>query len=148
VLRDVVVIDLTRFCRDASAGRNLITVFSTVNSLAQIFSHPALERIPIVAWPLRAARWRSMHASRDMIFRIVKKRRVLCSLVTSRLHAMQCMPVARAIRHYLSPTRSRGARPRKIFSADTALCASHKLICAKLRKQFSDADAHARHVGQ
>jgi len=45
VLRDVVVIDLTRFCRDASAGRNLITVFSTVNSLAQIFSCPALERI-------------------------------------------------------------------------------------------------------
>jgi len=34
VLRDVVVIDLTRFCRDASAGRNLITVFSTVNSPA------------------------------------------------------------------------------------------------------------------
>jgi len=34
VLRDVVVFDLTRFCRNASAGRNLITVFSTVNSPA------------------------------------------------------------------------------------------------------------------
>jgi len=61
-----------------------------------------------------------------------------------RLHATQRTRITPAMRCRAARTRSRARDPRKIIFAGTADCASHKLICAKVRKQFSSADGRAR----
>jgi hypothetical protein len=85
-----------------------------------------------------------MHAIRGSVLAIAKKCRVLCILIAWRLRATQRMRATQAIRCCPARTRYRARAPLKIFFAGTADCASHKLICAKLRKQFSSADRRAR----
>jgi hypothetical protein len=70
------------------------------------------------------------------ILSIVKKCRIFCSLVASTIASGATRVAMRIFRDDCARRRFEGTQPLKIFFLAATDCASHKLICAKLRRNF------------
>ena len=85
-----------------------------------------------------------MHAARGTICRIAKKtpRFPQSFHIATPSHAMHACRAGESPLPIDNIIEGR-ARPWKIFSATVPVCASHKLICARSRRQSSGVQAHA-----
>jgi hypothetical protein len=145
VLRVFVLIRLTRFCRRRLLGRNLITVFSTVNTLTQLFSphrraalgcEPASEAgracLDRRVDPACKRSPREKHRKKSTFVRTIGMRPAL-----ARVREPDASSPSHAFAVRISPLA-------------TACCqfrffASHKAKCAELRKKYRvDVGANRR----
>ena len=128
---------VTRFCRERLLGRNLITVFPTVNNLSQ------------KKFPARARRAR--HAASRLLVEDARRMRCCTRMRMSKcrnagknatfpiLRIRECMRSHRITR-CRSPLREYTDMPESscdFVDERRRLCASHKPVCAKLRELFS-----------
>ena len=130
-----------------SAGRNLITVFSSVNTLVELFSGPsahASNADACVRWAIGAHALACERLARNLNFT-----KVLFFSTFDSCHR-QCAD-SRQKRIRVSPAVVRmPIRPQsgcKIICAGTRVFASHQPICAEMRKRFVAAK-HPIHTSE
>lgn len=130
---------ITRFCRQRLLGRNLITVFSTVNNLSQFFS----------LWPARGGGVNGgdrgcrcaccTHRNRSSCYGIYVKALFLSAFAKHQaMHAI-VHGNRSGSRAASTNARMRPDRPLKKNFRPGGFFASHNPICAKLRSRYSPA---------
>ena len=128
---------VTRFCRERLLGRNLITVFPTVNNLSQKKFPARARRARRAASRLRIRDARCARA--DARMRVGKCRNAGKNATFPILRIRECMRSHRITR-CRSPLREYTDMPESscdFVDERRRLCASHKPVCAKLRELFS-----------
>lgn len=122
-----------------SAGRNLITVFSSVNTLAKLFSRPACPLDSADCLALRSIGARAITCNCTARNFVITKVLFFSAFDS---HHWQCA----GIRWKWMCTSQAAARVpirprnrRKIICADVRIFALHKPICAEMRKRFAVA---------
>lgn len=127
---------ITRFCRQRLLGRNLITVFSTVNNLSQFFSRRPGRGIGASDGNRRCGCARCVHRNRSSRYRIYVK-----ALFLSAFAKHETIRAVRACNRRRSRREPANAamhpeRPPKIIFRMGRFFAPHNPICAKLRGRY------------